>query len=116
MDTSSSTLAGGGQIPTVAFMVLASNDWNCGTASTTNYLNQPTEDQIEWYDAGFLLKDYVGATTDRTVFSGATTTFSWNINDTGLKRTYSFIDVNAKCMELELQASSTAIRVNVMTK
>ena len=114
----SSSTSAGGFAPSVSFNVLASNDWNCGTASTTNYLNMPTEDQINWYDVG---NHYLGTSVTKAesiALNSGTTTFVWwpteVVGTTG--KSVTFTNLNTKCLAVELYASSTAVYVNVMTK
>ena len=110
----SSSTSAGGFAPSVSFNVLASNDWNCGTASTTNYLNMPTEDQINWYDVG----SHLMGLTNTIELNKSTTTFVWYpeevVGTTG--KSVTFTNLNTKCLAVELYASSTAVYVNVMTK
>lgn len=99
----------------VSFAVLASNDLNCETASTTNVNaseNVVTTDQVNWYDIGMLLKDYAGSLT----IPAATTTFIWNPTGSNQTETATFMNLNAKCIALSLNASSSIIHVQMVTK
>lgn len=112
-NTSSSTLTNGSNI---SFNLLGSNYWNCGTATTTSYLNQPTEDQIVWYDIGNQYLARKNSTTDDVALQTATTTFSWVLLEDYQNKVITFTDLNAKCLRLDLSASSTAVYVEAMLK
>lgn len=97
----------------VSFSILGSNDRECYTASTSaGTLNSVLTSDINWYDIG----DKVVNATGLTSLNSATTTFTWMTNGTAKGKTLTLDNVNAKCLALEVAASSTVLHVEVMTR
>ena len=95
-----------------SFNILASNDYDCDTATTTTIFNVPLATQINWYDAAPYLKEFAGSLN----FAAATTTFSWNITGAGQSKNLVLTDVNSKCLAVAIHASSTIIHAQYLTK
>lgn len=99
--------------PRTYFSILASNDTDCDTATTTTIYNVTTTGQINWFDASNFILNAAGA---RTISSG-TSTIAW---DHGIypisNRTIVLDNVNAECLALQVAASSTKLWVQVKTK
>ena len=96
----------------ISLNILASNDYDCGTATTTTIFNVPTVEQIHWYDAGYTyLREFAGSLTIPT----ASTTLSWSPT-AGQGRVITLTDVNAKCLALAVHASSTTLYAEFVTK
>ena len=97
------------------FSILASNDNDCATASTTYSAvqNNTVVSDIQWSDAA----SYVKNAASLTSLSTATTTFGFpNASSVRLERTLVLTDVNARCLALEVAASSTALQVSAMAR
>ena len=105
---SASTTPGG----EVAFSILASNDWSCETATTTTIYNYPLKQEINWYDAGTFVVDRSQSLT----IPVATTTFKWLPTGANQNKSITLTNLNSRCLALEVNASSTVLFVELMTK
>lgn len=97
---------------TARFSILASNDFQCDTASTSaGILNTTVVKDIKWYDAGKNLMNLDGSTS----LSTGTTTITW-APSSGTGKQITLTNVNAQCLALQVRASSTKLMVQFKTK
>ena len=98
--TSASTTPDG----TLKFSLLASNDSQCDTATTTTTMNDTViVSDILWFDAGDLIR---GATQDNP-FETGTTTISWTGVKRGTNKQFIVEGLNSRCLALQVNGSST---------
>jgi len=93
------------------FSLYGSNDWDCNTATTTTIYNLPIKSEITWYDIGSHIINATGLTSLPT----ATTTFALASN-VPARRQITLTNMNSKCLAVEINASSTTLYVEMMTK
>ena len=96
------------------FSILSSNSSDCATASTTYSTpnNNVIVSDIKWKDAGNHLKNAAAVTS----LSTGTTTLGFAHNSTQLGKELILTDVNARCLALEVAASSTVLQVSAMAR
>lgn len=95
------------------FRFIASNDYACDTATTSAYVsNYPEIEDIDWYDIGMNLANTDGSTT----LTSTTTPFAWTINHADINTTLTFTNLNARCLAVQAQGTSSAIYVGIITK
>lgn len=96
----------------VNFEVLKSNDASCYTATTTTVLNAIVTGDINWYDAGYNLKDLAGTVT----IPVATTTFTWYPTAAKQGKNIVLKDLGVNCIGLNVTASGTTLYAELITK
>ena len=95
------------------FSILASNDTGCDSATTSPDFGNPIlKSDITWFDAASNVKGATGLTALAT----ATTTFGFPTNGSVKGRTLTLEGLTAKCLSLEVAASSSVIYGELMTK
>lgn len=100
----------GGQ---ASISVLASNDDQCDTASTSaGILLTTVTGDITWFDASSNVKDSVGQTS----LASSTVVFNFPGLNMAKRRELVLKDLNAKCMALEVSASSSVLYTEFMAK
>lgn len=95
---------------TVNFSLFASNDNGCDTATTTGDAERIAD--INWFDAGYLAKGLDYSTT----IAAATTTFTWSPTAAGQGKRIVFENIAARCLRLDLAATSTTLYASLKTK
>lgn len=95
----------------VSFNILASNDIYCNTATNTTIYDMVTIDDVNWYDAAPFLLNKDGSTT----LTATTTTFYWAPLGPDRNRVVPLVNLNAECLALRLNASSTVLHVQMVT-
>lgn len=98
----------------VTFSILSSNTAQCDTASSTYSVvnNNVVIGDIKWADAANHLKNAAAVTS----LSTGTTTIGYSHNSTQLGKELILTDVNARCLALEVAASSTVLQVSAMAR
>lgn len=97
----------------VSFTILASNDYYCDTATTTTiYSYIPEDNMINWYDVG----TYAINGSQTVAIPVATTTFSWFPTGAWQNKSITLTNLNSKCLALQVNASSTELFVQLVTK
>lgn len=96
----------------VNYEVLASNDENCHTATTTTSGDVPLKTEITWYDAAPFLLNRDAITT----LPAATTSLTWVPTAVEQGRIIPFANLTAKCLALRVSASSTSLYAQIVTK
>lgn len=107
----SSTAAGESNLK---MSILASNDDHCDTATSTTIEDLVATGEVNWYDAApFLLN---GA-SEQSLTNG-TSTISWITSGLGPGngREVLLTDLNAECLALQLNGSSTRVWAQIRTK
>jgi hypothetical protein len=95
---------------TLNMALLASNDDNCETDASAELLRTTRQD-VRWFDVGRNLKDLAGSLTQNL----ATTTLSWTVLQ-GQNDVLTLTDLVARCIAVEVDASSTEIQIQATTK
>ncbi len=102
--TAASSTAQGGS--NVTMEILASNDRECNTATTTTiYSDVITVNQINWFDSALFLENTLGT----LALSSATTTLIWTNPLTTAGKIINLTAVNTNCLALRVSASSTVL-------
>lgn len=101
-----------GNLNDVSYSILASNDNDCNTATTTTVYNVVTTNQINWFDASA----HILNTTAITNQSFATSSYTWAGKGQKQGKEIILTELNAKCLALEVSASSTPLYVEFMAK
>jgi len=95
------------------FSILASNDFNCDTASTTTTMdNVVVKSDINWFDAGRHLMNLAGS---KTLDSG-TSTIVWIPLAAGDGTVLGLENLNYNCLALQTTASGTAMWIQLERK
>jgi len=95
----------------VSMVILGSNDSYCDTSTTTTVFDVVTTGQVNWYDIGSNIKDLAGSTS----LSG-TTTINWTGLAAGDRKSLTLTDLDVACIALEVNASSTVLSIQGITK
>ena len=97
--------------------ILASNDEDCITASTTynSPYNNIVVTDINWYDATSHIKNITTATV-ASMLTAATTTIVWQPANVGIGKEIILTDLNANCLRLNINATSTKLYGQLRTK
>jgi hypothetical protein len=98
--------------------ILASNDDYCDTATSTTVIwDHPNSRDINWYDAAPFLAGFTDTASTQLTLNVGTTTIVWNTTagiDKG--RQLLLTDVNARCLALQVNGSSTVVWTQIKTK
>ena len=100
--------------PFVNFSILASNDYDCATASTTynaTFDNKLTTD-INWFDASVHIKDLAGAAS----VTNKPAIIPWSPVAVGDGETIVLTNLNTQCLAVKISATSTSIYSQIVTK
>jgi len=99
--------------PNMFFSVLASNDFDCNTSTTTTSMaNTVVKGDINWFDIGSHILNLAGS---KTLNSG-TSTISWIPLSAGTGTILSLTDLNVNCLALEVNASGTSAWIQAQKK
>jgi hypothetical protein len=96
----------------VTFNVLGSNDFGCDASSSVYSAPYPiVKNDINWFDAGYNVLNLAGSAS----LSATNTTYVWS--PTGPANTQiTLTNLNAKCLLLKLNATTTALWAQVKVK
>ena len=100
--------------PSVVFSILASNDYDCATASTTyhaTFENKLTTD-INWFDASVHIKDLAGAAS----VTNKPANIAWLPTAVGDGESIILTNLNTQCLAIKIAATSTSIYSQIVTK
>lgn len=95
------------------FQILSSNDYDCNTATTTTIYDVVTTSQINWYDASGHIRELAGSSS---TINATTTTIQWHPTGANQNQQIILTDVNAKCLALRVNATSTVLSTQFITK
>ena len=99
----------------VNLSILASNDYDCATASTSynaTFDNKITSD-INWFDASVHIKDLAGSAS---AITASPANLLWNPTTVGDGETIVLTNLNTQCLAVQIAASSTSIYSQIVTK
>lgn len=99
--------------PLVYFSVLASNEYNCDTATTTTTMvNQILASEVQWFDISSHINNLAGSTT----LNSGTSTVKWIPALAGQGTILALEDLNYRCLALDVNASGTAMWIQANKK
>lgn len=98
---------------TMQLEVLASNDDQCWTATTTTVYDVPTKNQINWFDASPFFDGHAA----QSLGTGTSSVVVWNTsNAKGTGRSLLLTNLTAECLSLNANGSSTVFAAQIRTK
>jgi len=96
--------------------LLASNDDYCNTATTTTIYDVVTMDQINWFDAAPFITGITDASSQLTPLAGTSTLVLNTTAMQGRGKQILLTNLNAQCLALQVNSSSTLLHIQLKTK
>lgn len=97
----------------IHFSVMGSYDDSCDTATTSSpIMNEPLVGTIRWFDIG----NHIRNSSVITSLSSATSTIIYSSPKAGANREIVLEDLNYRCLALGVNASTTEMWVQLLTK